>query len=51
MKDLGLLQHFLGVIVEWLLGGLFLHQRTYLKDIIDRAGMTGWKLCTTPFDL
>jgi hypothetical protein len=36
MKDLGLLHHFLGVIMERRPGGLFLHQCTYLKDIIDR---------------
>jgi hypothetical protein len=27
------LHHFLGVTVERRLGGLFLHQHTYLKDI------------------
>jgi hypothetical protein len=49
-KDLAPLQHFLGVIVERQPGGLFLQHSTYLKDIIDRAGMIGCKLCTT-FDL
>jgi hypothetical protein len=51
MKDNGLLHHTLGVIVERHPGGLFLHQCTYLRDIIDCAGMVGCKPCTTPVDL
>jgi hypothetical protein len=51
MKDLGPLHHFLGITVERRPAGLFLHQRTYVLDIIDRAGMTGCKPCSTPVDL
>jgi hypothetical protein len=51
MKDIGLLHHFLGVTVERRPRGLFLYQHTYLKVIIECAGMTGCKSCTTPVDL
>ncbi|WVZ81617.1 hypothetical protein U9M48_028972 [Paspalum notatum var. saurae] len=39
MKDLGVLHHFLGVIVEPRPSGLLLHQRQYTLDIPERAGM------------
>jgi hypothetical protein len=51
MKGLDPLLHFLGVTVEWWPGGLFLHQRTYLEDIIDHTGMANYKSCNTPVDL
>jgi len=51
MKDLGPLHHFLGIAVERRPVGLFLHQRTYVLDIIDRAGMSGCKPCSTTVDL
>jgi hypothetical protein len=50
MKDLGQLHHFLGVTVETCPSGLFLHQRQYALDILERAGMTDCKLCSTPVD-
>ena len=53
MKDLGQLHHFhhfLGVIVEPRLSGLLLHQRQYALDILERAGMTDCKPCSTPVD-
>jgi len=40
MKDLGVLHHFLGVTVEHRPSGMFLHQRQYTLDILERAGMT-----------
>jgi len=40
MKDLGVLYHFLGVTVEHRPSGMFLHQRQYTLDILERAGMT-----------
>jgi hypothetical protein len=49
MKDLGVLHHFLGVTVEPHPTGL-LHQRQYTLDILERAGMTGCKPCSTPVD-
>ena len=50
MKDLGQLHHFLGVTVEPRPSGLLLHQRQYAFDILDRAGMTDCKPCSTPVD-
>jgi hypothetical protein len=51
MKDLGPLHHFLGITVEHHPDGLFLHQRTYMLDILKCAVMVDCKLCTTPVDL
>nr|CAB3497378.1 unnamed protein product [Digitaria exilis] len=50
MKDLGVLHHFLGVTVEPRHSGLFLHQRQYALDILERAGMADCKPCATPVD-
>jgi len=50
MKDLGQLHHFLGVTVETRPSRLFLHQRQYALDILERAGMTDCKPCSTPVD-
>ena len=50
MKDLGALHHFLGVTVEPHPAGLLLHQRQYTLDILERAGMTDCKPCSTPVD-
>ena len=50
IKDLGQLHHFLGVTVEPRSSGLLLHQRQYALDILERAGMTDCKPCSTPVD-
>jgi len=50
MKDLGVLHHFLGVTVEHRPSGMFLHQRQYTLDILERAGMTDCNPCSTPVD-
>ena len=50
MKDLGQLHHFLGITVEPSPSGLLLHQRQYALDILERAGMTDCKPCSTPVD-
>ena len=50
MKDLGELHHFLGIAVQRRSGGLFLSQRQYTLDILDRANMTQCKPCSTPVD-
>jgi Reverse transcriptase (RNA-dependent DNA polymerase) len=50
MKDLGPLHHFLGVAVERRPQGLFLHQHQYTVDILERAGMSDCKPCSTPVD-
>jgi histone deacetylase 1/2 len=50
MKDLVELHHFLGMEVQRSGYGLLLSQRQYMLDILDRAGMTECKLCSTPVD-
>jgi hypothetical protein len=48
---LGQLHHFLGMHVQHTPHGLFLSQRQYMLEILDGAGMTDCKSCTTPVDL
>ena len=50
MKDLGQLHHFLGMSVTHSSAGLFLSQRQYILDILERAGMQDCKPCSTPVD-
>jgi hypothetical protein len=50
MKDLGPLHHFLGITVERRPQGLFLHQRRYAIDILERADMSNCKPCSAPVD-
>ena len=45
-----MLHHFLRVTVEPHPVGLLLHQRQYTLDILERAGMTDYKPCSTPVD-
>jgi hypothetical protein len=51
MMDLGPLHHFLGITVQRHPDGLFLHQRTYMLDILKHAVMANCKPCTTPVNL
>ncbi|WVZ79942.1 hypothetical protein U9M48_027464 [Paspalum notatum var. saurae] len=50
MKDLGPLQHFLGIAVTRSSTGMLLCQRQYALDILVRAGTTNCKPCNTPMD-
>jgi hypothetical protein len=50
MKDLRPLHHLLGVSVQHQAGGLFLTQRQFALDILERAGMVDCKLVLTPMD-
>ena len=50
MKDLGQLHHFLGVTVEPRPSGILLHQQQYALDILEWAGMTNCKPCSTLVD-
>ena len=50
MTDMGPLHHFLGLSVERRADSLFLSQRQYMLYILDRAGMSGYKPCSTPVD-
>jgi hypothetical protein len=51
MKDLGPLHHFLGVSVQYQADGLFLTQRQFALDILERAGMVDYKPVLTPVDM
>jgi hypothetical protein len=50
MNDLGPLHHFFGVSVEQWSDSLFLHKRQYARHILERAGMTDRKPCSTSVD-
>ncbi|XP_059298129.1 uncharacterized mitochondrial protein AtMg00810-like [Lycium ferocissimum] len=50
MKDLGPLNYFLGIHVTRHKDGMFLSQRKYAEEIIDRAGMSSCKATSTPVD-
>lgn len=50
MKDLGPLYYFLGIGVTRHKGGLFLSQRKYAEEIIDRPGMANCKTNLTLVD-
>jgi hypothetical protein len=50
MKDLRPLHHFLGVSVQYQLDGLFLTQRQFALDILERAGMVHCKPVSTSVD-
>ncbi|XP_066323280.1 uncharacterized mitochondrial protein AtMg00810-like [Miscanthus floridulus] len=47
---MGPLHHFLGVSVQCRGDSLFLSQRQYMLDILDRAGMSHFKPSSTPVD-
>jgi hypothetical protein len=51
LKDLGRLHHFLGMQVQHTESGLFLSQRQYMIEIVERAGMSDCKPCATPVDV
>ena len=50
MTDMGPLHHFLNLSIDRRVDGLFLSQRQYMMDILDRAGMRECKPCSTPID-
>ena len=50
MTDLGALHHFLGISVTRSSEGLFLSQRQYALDLLQRAGMSDCHSTTTPVD-
>ncbi|WVZ87097.1 hypothetical protein U9M48_033789 [Paspalum notatum var. saurae] len=50
MTDLGALHHFLGISVTWSSDGLFLSQRQYAMDLLQRAGMADCHSTATPVD-
>ena len=50
LKDLGELHFFLGIAVTRKSSGLFLSQRQYILDVLERAGMMNCNTCPTPVD-
>jgi hypothetical protein len=50
MTDLGPLHHFLGLTVTRQSDGFHLSQRQYIVKVLERAGMTDCKPCSTPVD-
>jgi hypothetical protein len=50
MKDLGPLSYFLGISVTRHSGGIFLSQKKYAEEVLERAGMSSCKSCPTPVD-
>ncbi|KAL2933792.1 Retrovirus-related Pol polyprotein from transposon TNT 1-94 [Bienertia sinuspersici] len=50
MKDLGVLKYFLGIEVARGDQGLFLSQRKYALDVLQEAGMLGYKPIDTPME-
>jgi hypothetical protein len=50
MTNMGALHHFLGMSVDRRADELFLSQKQYMLDILDRAGMWDCKPCSTPVD-
>ncbi|KAJ9551570.1 hypothetical protein OSB04_015615 [Centaurea solstitialis] len=50
MTDLGPLSYFLGISVTRSKGAMFLSQRKYAEDILQRANMSTCKPVTTPVD-
>ena len=51
MTDLGSLHHFLGVTATRTSSTLFLSQRQYIIDLLNRAGMIDCQPCRTPADV
>jgi hypothetical protein len=50
MKSLVPLHHFFGVFVQHQANGLFLTQRQFALDILERTGMMDCKLVSMPVD-
>lgn len=51
MKELGELNHFLGLEVERAKDGLFLCQQKYAQDLLDKYGMLDCKPISTPMEV
>ncbi|GJR34082.1 ribonuclease H-like domain-containing protein [Tanacetum coccineum] len=50
MTDLGALNYFLGILVSRDSSGMFLSQRKYAAEILERAGMVNYNPSQTPVD-
>ena len=50
MKELGQLNHFLGLEIDCTQNGIFLHQQKYSKDLLKRFEMLKCKPISTPIE-
>ncbi|XP_059290298.1 uncharacterized mitochondrial protein AtMg00810-like [Lycium ferocissimum] len=50
MKELGQLNHFLGLEIDRTQGGIFLHQQKYSRDLLNKFGMLECKPIATPIE-
>ena len=48
LKDLGTLSYFLGIEVAYAQDSMYLSQKKYIKDLLNRADMLECKSCDTP---
>ena len=48
LKDLGSLSYFLGIEVSYYNGSIFLSQRKYIRDLLEKAELLSCKGCDTP---
>ena len=48
MSDMGLLHYFLGLEVHQAEDGIFISQRKYARDLLDKFGMLNCKPAVTP---
>ena len=48
LKDIGPLSYFLGLQIEYIGGGVFVHQSKYAKDLLSKFHMLDCKPCSTP---
>lgn len=51
MSDLGLMYYFLGIEVEQSLTGIFITQKKYVLEVLDRSGMKNCNSVGTPTEL
>ncbi|CAL5412844.1 unnamed protein product [Camellia sinensis] len=51
MSDMGLLHYFLGLEVQQAEDGIFISQRKYAKDLLNKFGMLNCKPATTPMNI
>jgi len=51
MSDMGLLHYFLGLQVHQTEEGIFLSQRKYARDLLNKFGMLNCKPAATPMNI
>lgn len=48
MKNLGDLNYFLGLQIQYPVEGIFVHQSKYILDVLTKANLLDCKPCVTP---